>query len=99
MIRPLNIATIGNQIAIAWDNGEESYIAMDALRAASPSAENTGEQDLLGNRYGGTDQKDFSGVTVTGWNAVGAYGIQFTFSDRHSTGIYPFDMLRQLGKA
>lgn len=99
MNRPTNIAIIGNQIAIAWEDGEESYIAMEALRAASPSAENTGEQDLLGNRYGGTDQKDFSGVSVTGWNAVGAYGIQFQFSDGHSTGIYPFDMLRKLGEA
>ncbi|HSI65208.1 MAG TPA: gamma-butyrobetaine hydroxylase-like domain-containing protein, partial [Candidatus Saccharimonadia bacterium] len=46
MIRPANISAIGNEIAIAWEDGAESYISMEALRAASPSAENTGEQDL-----------------------------------------------------
>jgi DUF971 family protein len=97
MTRPTNIASIGNEIAIAWEDGTESFVAMDKLRANSPSAENTGERDLLGVKYGGTDQTDFSGVTVKGWNIMGGYAVQFTFSDGHCTGIYPYDMLRALG--
>lgn len=97
MIRPANIAAIGNEIAIVWDDGTESFIGMEKLRAASPSAENIGERDLLGRQYGGTDRKDFSGVTVKRWNMVGSYAVQFDFSDGHSTGIYPFDYLRSLG--
>ncbi len=97
MTRPINIAAIGNEIAISWDDGTESYISMEKLRAASPSAENTGERDLLGVQYGGTDQKQFPGVTVKGWNMIGGYAVQFDFSDGHSTGIYPYDFLRSLG--
>lgn len=97
MISPTHITAIGNEIAIVWDDGTESFIAMEKLRAASPSAENIGERDLLGRQYGGTDRKDFSGVTVRKWNLVGSYAVQFDFSDGHSTGIYPFDFLRSMG--
>lgn len=96
MFRPKNIAVIGGEIAIAWDDGGESYIAMDRLRAHSPSAENIGERDLLGVRHGGTERRDFTGVTVTGWRMVGGYAVQFDFSDGHNTGIYPFEYLRGL---
>ncbi len=97
MTRPSNIAAIGNEIAIVWEDGTETYISMDKLRAASPSAENTGERDLLGKVYGGTNQTDFSGVTVRTWRMMGGYAVQFDFSDGHCTGIYPYDYLRTLG--
>lgn len=97
MSRPLNIAAIGNEIAIAWSDSTESYLAMEKLRAASPSAENIGERDLMGVQYGGTDQKHFPGVTVTGWRIIGGYAVQFDFSDGHCTGIYPYEYLRSLG--
>ena len=99
MTRLAHIAAIGNEIAIAWEGGGESFISMEKLRAASPSAENVGEQDLLGNTYGGTAQKQFPGVTVKGWRMVGGYAVQFDFSDGHSTGIFPFDLLKRLGEA
>lgn len=97
MTRPVHIAAIGHEIAIAWDDGTESFIAMDRLRAHSPSAENVGERDLLGVQYGGSGHKDFSGVTVRGWNMVGGYAVQFEFSDGHNTGIFAYDYLRGLG--
>ena len=95
---PTQIATIGSEIAIAWDDGQESYISMEKLRAASPSAENTGETDFFGNKYGGTTQTHFPGVTVKGWQMVGGYAVQFHFSDGHSTGLYSYDMLKHLGQ-
>lgn len=97
MIRPLHIAAVGHEIAIAWDDGSETFIAMEKLRAASPSAENVGERDLLGVQYGGGGPKEFPGVTVTGWRTMGGYAVQFDFSDGHCTGIYPFDFLKSLG--
>ena len=97
MAAPGNIQAIGDQVAIRWDDGVESYYPMELLRAASPSAENKGESDLLGNRIGGSDQAQFPGVRVTGWEVVGGYAIQFRFSDGHNTGLYSFDLLRELG--
>lgn len=96
MNSPQRIEAIGSEIAVMWSDGAEQYIAMEKLRAASPSAENTGERDLVGRVYGGTDQKEFPGVTVTGWRVIGSYAVQFSFSDGHDTGLYAFDYLRAL---
>jgi DUF971 family protein len=98
MITPQRIDAIGTEIAIVWSDGSENYYPMERLRAASPSAENTGERDLLGNKIGGTDQKEFPGVLVTGWRVIGGYAIQFDFSDGHNTGLFGFDYLKKLAE-
>ncbi len=93
---PARLELIGNEVAIIWSDGHEQFIAMEKLRAASPSAENTGERDLLGRQIGGTNQKHFPGVTVRDWRIIGGYAIQFDFSDGHNTGLYTFEYLRAL---
>ena len=95
---PVNIQLIGREVAIVWDDGAESYFGFEKLRAASPSASNVGERDILGNRYGGDGPKNFAGVEVVGWERVGNYALRFDFSDGHRTGLYSFDYLRQLGE-
>ena len=97
MQTPTNIQLIGNEVAIAWSDGAESYFDFERLRAASPSASNQGERDILGNQYGGGGSKKFPGVRVTHWERVGNYAIRFDFSDGHNSGLYSFDYLRQLG--
>lgn len=90
-----DIQLIGDEVAIRWSDASESYLKMDRLRALSPSAETTGEKDLLGKEISGHQRdRDFSGVTVTGWNRIGNYAVQFRFSDGHQTGIYSFEYLR-----
>lgn len=96
MLKPENIQSIGDEIAILWTGGKETFYKMEMLRAESPSAENKGESDLLGNRIGGTTETSFSGIRVTGWEMVGGYAIQFRFSDGHNTGIFSYDLLMQL---
>jgi DUF971 family protein len=96
MHAPVNIQLIGREVAIIWDDGRESYYGFESLRAASPSASNQGERDVLGNRYGGDGPKSFPGVDVVGFDRVGNYAIRFDFSDGHRTGLYSFDYLRQL---
>ncbi len=96
MHAPLNIQLIGHEVAIAWDDGLETYFAFEQLRAASPSASNIGERDVLGNQYGGGGPKKFPGVQVLSWERVGNYAIRFDFSDGHRTGLYSFDYLRTL---
>lgn len=95
---PANIQLIGTEVAIVWDDGVETYYPMSELRAASPSAQNIGERDILGNQYGGDGPKHFPGVTVHGWEIVGNYAIRFDFSDGHRTGLYSYDFLRQLAE-
>lgn len=97
MHTPTNIQLIGQEVAIAWDDGHETYFDSERLRAASPSAETQGERDVLGNQYGGDGPRRFPGVQVVGWARVGNYAIRFDFSDGHRTGLYSYDYLRTLG--
>lgn len=96
MPTPSNVQVIGNEVAIRWSDGVESYFDFEKLRAASPSASNIGERDVLGNQYGGDGPKQFKGVQVIGWDRVGNYALRFDFSDGHNSGLYSFDYLRKL---
>jgi DUF971 family protein len=96
MHAPTNVQLIGQEVAIVWDDGAESYFTFEKLRAASPSAANMGERDIMGNQYGGDGPKQFPGITVVGWERVGNYAIRFDFSDGHRTGLYSYDYLRKL---
>ena len=98
MIRPETIQAIGDEIVILWEGGKETFYKMDILRAESPSAENKGESDLMGNRIGGTDQTSFPGIKVTGWENIGGYAIQFYFSDGHNTGLFSYELLLELAE-
>lgn len=96
MCFPQQIELISDLVAIRWSDGSEDYLPMEQLRALSPSAENTGERDLLGRKIGGTDRKAFPGVAVRDWRVIGGYALQFDFSDGHNTGIFTFEYLKQI---
>jgi DUF971 family protein len=95
---PVNIQLIGEEVAVVWEDGIESYFGFERLRAASPSAETQGERDIMGNQYGGDGPKKFPGVAVLGWEQVGNYALRFDFSDGHRTGLYSYDYLRKLAE-
>lgn len=98
MITPESVDAIGNEIAIRWSDGSEDFFPMHQLRRFSPSAENQGEKDLLGQPVFTPEEKDFSSVTVTQWVPVGGYALLFHFSDGHRTGIYAFDYLKKVAE-
>jgi DUF971 family protein len=99
MPAPKTIQAIGNEIAILWEDGSESYYTMETLRKFSPSAENIGERDLMGQLIGGGQgPKEFPGVTVEGWQMIGGYAVQFRFSDGHNTGIYSYQYLKEIAE-
>lgn len=97
MTPPRDIQLIGSEVAIAWTDGREDFFPMEVLRAASPSAEQTGERDIFGQQYGGSNQKKFEGVLVEGFSYIGGYAVRFDFSDGHNSGIYSYEYLKNLG--
>ncbi|QYM78096.1 DUF971 domain-containing protein [Horticoccus luteus] len=99
MHAPTNIQLIGQEVAIAWSDGAETYCTFERLRAASPSAETQGERDVLGQLHGGGGSRHFPGVQVLAWERVGNYAIRFDFSDGHRTGLYSYDYLRHVTAA
>jgi DUF971 family protein len=93
---PADVQIVGDEVAIRWSDGAETYVTAERLRAASPSAETRGERDVFGTRYGGDGPKSFAGVRVLGWEQVGNYALRFAFSDGHRTGLYSYDYLRKI---
>ncbi len=98
MLQPVQIDAIGEEIAVKWSDGTEDFFPMERLRALSPSAENMGERDLLGQTYGGDARKEFPGVRVNSWQVIGGYAILFSFTDGHKTGIYSYDYLKAISR-
>lgn len=96
MKSPKDIQIIGTEIAILWQDGVEDYFPMAFLREFSPSAENMGELDILGNVHGGNPGVKYPNITVTGWEFMGNYALRFEFDDGHATGLFSYDYLETL---
>jgi DUF971 family protein len=93
---PRDLQIVGDLLAIAWEDGRESFLPAEFLRERSPSAENLGEVDVLGRRWGGDGPRRFPGVTLAGMERIGNYAVTIVFSDGHRSGIYSWDYLRAL---
>ncbi|MGF1531600.1 MAG: gamma-butyrobetaine hydroxylase-like domain-containing protein [Puniceicoccaceae bacterium] len=94
---PTQIELIGEFLTLLWPDGREDFLDAELLRLHSPSAENQGEVDILGIRHGGDDRIRHRGVSISHFNRVGNYAIQIVFSDGHRTGLYSWNLLRQIG--
>ena len=93
---PTRVELVGETLALAWPDGEESYLEAPFLRERSPSAEQQGETDLFGSVSGGISGGDYSSVLIRRFEIVGNYALRIQFSDGHSTGIYSWDYLRRI---
>jgi DUF971 family protein len=98
-MRPADIQQIGGELAIKWDDGGESFIALEKLRRHCPCAGCQGERDIMGQLYKGPDEP----LTPPSFQLrrmvnVGGYGIQPVWADGHDSGIYSFDYLRKLAE-
>lgn len=78
---------------IAFSDGRDFRLPYEFLRVYSPSAEVRGHgpgQEVL--------QTGKRGVEIRSLEPVGSYAVQPVFSDGHSTGIYSWDYLYELGE-
>ena len=97
-LEPTNIQQIGNELAIHWNDGTESYFDLQFLRRACPCAACGGEPDVLGNILSGSGRISYSpeSFELASFDIVGGYALQPRWRDGHSTGIYSFQYLRRL---
>lgn len=77
------------RLVIDWDDGHVSTYGLDYLRSWCPCASCQGHTPAM--RY--LDRRDQELLRV---EAVGNYGLGFTWGDGHDTGIYTFRLLRGL---
>ena len=80
-------------LAVSFDNGESFELSAEYLRVRSPSAEVQG--------HAPTERKTVAGkknVGILEVQPVGNYAVRLVFDDLHSTGIYSWPYLRELGQ-
>ena len=91
-----NVDLVGEGVSITWSDGQTCLYPYRYLRLQCACAgcveEMTGR--ILLNVA--TVPED---VIAVDYIEVGRYALQFLWTDGHSTGIYPFRMLRQLAEA
>jgi DUF971 family protein len=78
---------------ISFSDGRQFRLPYEYLRVYSPSAEVRGHgpgQEVL--------QTGKRAIEVRSLEAVGSYAVQPEFSDGHSTGIYSWEYLYELGE-
>jgi DUF971 family protein len=93
-LEPTNIQQIGDELAISWNDGAESFFKLETLRRACPCAGCGGQPDVLGNISRPQDES----FRLGGFDLVGGYALQPRWADGHSSGIYSFTYLRRLGE-
>lgn len=97
-LEPTNIQQIGNELAIQWNDGTESYLDLQFLRRACPCAACGGEPDVLGNILRPNVSYADNSFDLADFQIIGGYAIQPRWADGHSTGIYSFHYLRRLSQ-
>jgi len=95
---PNDIQQIGIELAIAWNDGSESFLPLDLMRRACPCAACGGEPDVLGNIERPDVTYTPQSFVLRGWQVIGGYAVQPTWGDGHGTGLYTFQYLQRLGK-
>lgn len=83
----------GSALQIHWADGHTSIYEPRALRLRCPCAECVDEMTGLPLIRPGDIPE---AVYPTEIQYVGRYALTFVWSDGHSTGIFPFDYLRQI---
>ncbi|MES0872898.1 DUF971 domain-containing protein [Sinimarinibacterium thermocellulolyticum] len=80
-------------LEVAWADGKRFELPCEYLRVFSPSAELRGhglpEPMLIGGKRA---------VNIARVEPVGRYAVRLVFDDGHDSGIYSWDILRELGE-
>jgi ATP-binding protein involved in chromosome partitioning len=94
-VTPTRIAQQGpRQLAITWADGRESVFDVRALRLACACARCVDEWSGTATLDPASIPADVRPLRI---HSVGRYAIQIDWSDGHTSGIYPFRRLRELG--
>jgi DUF971 family protein len=94
---PINLQIVGDELAIAWNDGVETFLRLEVLRRACPCASCCGEPDVLGQVFvpESTPLRPES-FQLASWAYVGGYAWQPFWADGHSTGLFSYAYLRKL---
>jgi DUF971 family protein len=93
-LQPTRVEVIGNDLALVWSDGKETYVPLEKLRRACPCATCGGEPDVMGRLVRPNVSYGAGSFELRGFRFVGGYALQPTWNDGHDTGLYSFRQLR-----
>jgi DUF971 family protein len=88
----IRLAKDRRTLHVAFDDGKTFSLSTELLRVTSPSAELQGHSEAERKTVGGKRN-----VTILSVDPVGNYAVRLGFDDMHTTGIYSWAFLRDLG--
>jgi DUF971 family protein len=88
----LRIQDSGRVLRISFDGGRTYDLSAEYLRVMSPSAEVQGHRREERRTVGGKRH-----CAIAGIEEVGTYAVRLIFDDSHSTGIFTWTYLHELG--
>jgi DUF971 family protein len=91
--RELAVSRAERLLRIQFDDGASFELPAEYLRTQSPSAEVQGHSEAQRQTVGGKRL-----VAITGAEPVGNYAVRLLFDDGHSTGIFTWAYLHELGR-
>jgi DUF971 family protein len=89
----LRLSADRRRLTVSFDDGHIFALDAEYLRVESPSAEVQGHSPTERKFVGGKQD-----VQLIGVDRVGHYAVRLSFDDLHSTGIYSWDYLYELGR-
>jgi DUF971 family protein len=89
----LRLSADRRRLTVSFDDGHIFALDAEYLRVESPSAEVQGHSPTERKFVGGKQD-----VQVIGVDRVGHYAVRLSFDDLHSSGIYSWDYLYELGR-
>ena len=94
-IRPTEIKLhqASRLLEVAFEDGTRFELPCEYLRVFSPSAEVRGHGPGTATLVTGKEQ-----VNITAIEPVGNYAVRLVFDDGHSTGLYSWNILYDLGR-
>jgi DUF971 family protein len=89
----LRLSSDRRRLSVRFDDGHIFALDAEYLRVESPSAEVQGHSPAERKFVGGKQD-----VEIIGIDRVGHYAVRLSFDDMHSSGIYSWDYLYELGR-
>lgn len=89
--KSINLSPSKKDIQVTYKDNLVLIISSENLRKSSPSAENKNKSIKI------EEGNDFKNILINKIEGVGNYAIRIHFSDGHSTGIFSWDYIYDLG--
>jgi len=96
--QPQTIQVIGQELAVIWPEGQESYYPLEKLRRNCPCAVCAGEADLTGQVFKPPTHYNEKSFFISKLDVVGGYALQPQWGDGHDSGLYTWQYLRRLAE-